>query len=567
MNFRGGGSRSSAFLQGAAGGRHAGRSSRSAGGGVHRHPPQRGGGARGRRGRGPRGSGGGGPRPRQEGDTVNDFIKEIGVEPSTDTMTIAIEGCCHGELDAIYERLQAYEAEKNRKIDLLICCGDFQSIRNLADFHSIAVPPKYRALGSFYRYFSGEKTAPILTLFVGGNHEASQPLQELHYGGWVANKIYYMGAAGVVRIRGLRIGGISGIYKPHDYEMGRFERPPFDQSTVRSTYHVRNIDTYRMKCLQNSKKPPIDIMISHDWPQGVEQYGDVRALLKRKPFFRQEVEQNCLGSPSNNEILHTLRPRYWFAAHLHTQFSAVVSYNDESENGTAPDSNTNTTSFTGTEGTSSCSTFDLTAQMTQFLSLDKCLPRRGYLSVLHIPAEKSSNRLEYDLEWLTVLRETSHLENPRRSRTVLPESIVSISEDQVQLTKQQLGGCLEIPESSFVQTVPAHQGLPFPVPPVLPDPLPMMGNPQTDQLLSMLGLNHTITVPYSPSASTESSLLKGDSDALDAKLEDFADENELMIEDTEDADCKEDDENELDIDSQDTIGGCIAKKRPRDDEN
>lgn len=43
------------------------------------------------------------------------------------------------------------------------------------------------------RYYKGEKEAPILTIFVGGNHEASNYLQELPYGGWVAPNIYFMG--------------------------------------------------------------------------------------------------------------------------------------------------------------------------------------------------------------------------------------------------------------------------------------------------------------------------------------------------------------------------------------
>ena len=39
---------------------------------------------------------------------------------------IAVEGCCHGELDNIYATLQLLEKQENTKIDLLICCGDFQ---------------------------------------------------------------------------------------------------------------------------------------------------------------------------------------------------------------------------------------------------------------------------------------------------------------------------------------------------------------------------------------------------------------------------------------------------------
>lgn len=55
-----------------------------------------------------------------------------------------------------------------------------QAIRNESDLHSLAVPVKYRRLGDFHRYYSGEKVAPILTLVIGGNHEASNYFWELY---------------------------------------------------------------------------------------------------------------------------------------------------------------------------------------------------------------------------------------------------------------------------------------------------------------------------------------------------------------------------------------------------
>lgn len=67
-------------------------------------------------------------------------------------MKIAVEGCAHGELEIIYDALQYLEAEENLKIDLLICCGDFQSTRNLQDLRCMAVPPKYYDICSFYKY-------------------------------------------------------------------------------------------------------------------------------------------------------------------------------------------------------------------------------------------------------------------------------------------------------------------------------------------------------------------------------------------------------------------------------
>ena len=66
-------------------------------------------------------------------------------------MKIAIEGCCHGELDKIYSTIEHLENENNTKVDLLIICGDFQSVRNAKDLESMAVPEKYREMSGIER--------------------------------------------------------------------------------------------------------------------------------------------------------------------------------------------------------------------------------------------------------------------------------------------------------------------------------------------------------------------------------------------------------------------------------
>ena len=73
----------------------------------------------------------------------------------------------------------------------------------------------------FWKYYKGQKRAPVLTIFIGGNHEASNHMQELPYGGWVCENIYYLGYCGIVEFGGVRIGGISGIFKGHDYNKGK----------------------------------------------------------------------------------------------------------------------------------------------------------------------------------------------------------------------------------------------------------------------------------------------------------------------------------------------------------
>lgn len=70
----------------------------------------------------------------------------------------------------------------SKSFGLTLSCILAQSVRKYSHFKLIN-----------FRYYSGEKKAPVLTIFIGGNHEASNHLQELPYGGWVAPNIYFLG--------------------------------------------------------------------------------------------------------------------------------------------------------------------------------------------------------------------------------------------------------------------------------------------------------------------------------------------------------------------------------------
>ena len=159
------------------------------------------------------------------------------------------------------------------------------------------------------------------------------------HGGWVAPNIYYMGSCGVVQFGGLRIAGLSGIFKQQDYRKGQrphfglfvsfwtrtaeqawlhgsghFEAPPYTDSSIRSAYHLREFDVWKLahvwffffsknhllpvkqtSCFdglvlsRTQVSQPIDVFISHDWPSGVAHHGDRQQLFRRKPFLRQEV--------------------------------------------------------------------------------------------------------------------------------------------------------------------------------------------------------------------------------------------------------------------------------------
>lgn len=69
-------------------------------------------------------------------------------------MIIAVEGCAHGELDQIYQSVDTLAKQRNVKVDLLICCGDFQAVRNECDLQCMAVPNKFKHICTFYKYLT-----------------------------------------------------------------------------------------------------------------------------------------------------------------------------------------------------------------------------------------------------------------------------------------------------------------------------------------------------------------------------------------------------------------------------
>ncbi|KAI9221202.1 lariat debranching enzyme, C-terminal domain-containing protein [Blastocladiella britannica] len=325
-------------------------------------------------------------------------------------MRIAVIGCGHGELDAIYASIRAADAHsppETPPVDLVIVCGDFEAIRSPHDLPAMAVPPKFRVMADFHKYYALLATAPCLTIFIGGNHESSAYLWELYHGGWAAPNIFFMGWANVVKVGSLRIGGMSGIWNWHSYNRGHEEVAPYDQDQIRSVYHVRQHEVVQMALYPPYS--PIDVFLSHDWPRNIVHHGDLPQLLRCKKFFEQDIGTGRLGSPPMEHLLTYLRPTYWFSGHLHVKFAALVDHHqvNRHDHQAAPNlfkfppAQHGTLAHGRTPGASSSSSLS----STRFLALDKVIPGRRFLQILDLP-DHTAGPLEYDLDWLAIVKAT-----------------------------------------------------------------------------------------------------------------------------------------------------------------
>lgn len=172
-----------------------------------------------------------------------------------------------------------------------------------------------------------------------------------------------------------------------------------------------------MKQLSNE----VDICMSHDWPRGIHKYGNEQQLLKFKPYFRDDIENDRLGNPKCYDLLMHMKPKYWFSAHLHCQFSAVISHDD-------------------------------TDKETKFLALDKCLPKRRFLQILDVDSEDGDVKMSYDLEWLTILSETNDLSRYDNLTNYMPDKTFTPTDVQKTKILEKFKNNLVVP-MNFCRTV------------------------------------------------------------------------------------------------------------------
>ena len=165
------------------------------------------------------------------------------------------------------------------------------------------------------------------------------------------------------------------------------------------------------------------------------------------------------------ELLKHHYPTHWFSARLHCKFTATVQNDDQSKT-------------------------------TNFLALDKCLPKRQFLQVIEIDHDSSLPiSISYDLEWLTILYLTNHLLSIKNGMCYMPGSSgterfnFTPSEEEKEKINTKFNKDLTVP-LNFTKTVEFHQpGTPKRV--NQPD---MAINTQTTEFCNKLNIDDPFTL-------------------------------------------------------------------------
>uniref|UniRef100_A0A6I9QNG5 Lariat debranching enzyme-like n=1 Tax=Elaeis guineensis var. tenera TaxID=51953 RepID=A0A6I9QNG5_ELAGV len=169
-----------------------------------------------------------------------------------------------------------------------------------------------------------------------------------------------------------------------------------------------------------------------------------------------KVLDGTLGSVPAAELLKALQPHYWFSAHLHCKFPAIIQHG---ENG----------------------------PVTKFLALDKCLRGRKFLQIVDIESDPGPYEIQYDEEWLAITRKFNSI-FPLTHKSVQLGGLDE--QDYQQWVRNKLNARGAKP-FDFVQTVPSFD----PSQPLSNRSLcGHIRNPQTQSLLQFLELPYLLAI-------------------------------------------------------------------------
>jgi lariat debranching enzyme len=230
----------------------------------------------------------------------------------------AAVGDVHGDMYTMLGLLTNWESRFRQKLSFVLQVGDFEPIRHEADLATMDAPKKYLKLGDFRDFYSGIVEFPWPVWFIGGNHEPYGFLDQTPCGTTITKNCHYLGRVGSVILAGLKIVGVSGIYKEDLFL--HTVRPPVSQ--IGSRPNKDYISFTQNEITQALDFESVDILMLHEWPKGIIKQNDLATFHP----WRKGSDFEQVGNEYAQMLIEYLQPKLVLCGHMHKHYRRQISF-------------------------------------------------------------------------------------------------------------------------------------------------------------------------------------------------------------------------------------------------
>ncbi len=234
--------------------------------------------------------------------------------PTASPIHFAAVGDVHGHMDAMVDLVAGWERRSGVELSFVLQVGDFEPHRDERDLATMAAPAKYRKLGDFAAFHSGARLFPWPVHFIGGNHEPYGYLDLIPEGAAVARDCHYLGRVGMVELGGLRVAGLSGIYREESFA----SRPSIGEIGVRSNKEYIGFTEAEIARLLDLGR--VDVLLLHEWPSGIIAEGDASTFEER----RRSMRFDGIGNEHVRMAIDLLEPSLVLCGHMHMAYRSTI---------------------------------------------------------------------------------------------------------------------------------------------------------------------------------------------------------------------------------------------------
>ncbi len=229
----------------------------------------------------------------------------------------AAVGDVHGDIYMMLNLLKKWKFQTGKSLSFILQVGDFEPHRHQKDLTTMDSPSKYKKLGDFPDFYRGQAKLSYPVYFIGGNHEPHGFLELYPNGGKISDNCYYFGRVGAIDLAGLKIVGLSGIYKENLFELTT--RPPLKEiSTTSNSIYIGFIESDIIQALEYERA---DILVLHEWPANITAAEDLERFL----------EYQNIGNEYASLLIEALQPKLVLCGHMHQNYRNTISLPSEAE--------------------------------------------------------------------------------------------------------------------------------------------------------------------------------------------------------------------------------------------